>query len=87
MKEGSIQVPTFYLGVKLKKTVIPNGVISWGMISSKDVQSAVQNVHEYLAALSGDNRLSKKAPAPFAGGYKPELDKIPELDPVKANFF
>jgi hypothetical protein len=43
MKEGSIQVPTFYLGAKLKKTVLPNGVVAWGMISSKYVQYAVQN--------------------------------------------
>jgi hypothetical protein len=44
MKEGSIQVPTFYLGAKLKKTVLPNGVVEWGTSSSKYVQSAVQNV-------------------------------------------
>jgi hypothetical protein len=41
MKEGSIKVPTFYLGAKLKKTVLPNGVVAWGMSSSKCVQSAV----------------------------------------------
>jgi hypothetical protein len=44
MKECSVQVPTFYLGAELKKTVLPNGVIAWGMSSSKYVQSAVQNV-------------------------------------------
>jgi hypothetical protein len=60
MKEGSIQVPTFYLGAKLKKTVLPNGVISWGMSSSKYVQSDVQNVQEYLAALPGDKKLLKR---------------------------
>jgi hypothetical protein len=87
MKEGPIQVPTFYLGEKLKKTVLPNGVIAWGMISSKYVQSAVQNVQEYLSALYGDRRLLKKAPAPFVGGYNPELDESPELDPIKTNFF
>jgi hypothetical protein len=87
MKEGSIQVPTFYLGAKLKKNKLPNGVIAWGMSSSKYVQSAVQNVQEYLAALPGYRRLLKKPPAPFVGGYKPELDESPELDPIKANFF
>jgi hypothetical protein len=51
MKEGSIQVPTFYLGANLKKTVLPNCVVAWGMISSKYVQSAVHNVKEYLAVL------------------------------------
>jgi hypothetical protein len=87
MKEGSIQVPTFYLGAKLKKTVLPNDVVAWGMISSKYVQSAVQNVKEYLAAIPGDQMLLKKAYGPFAGGYKPELDEIPGLDPTRANFY
>jgi hypothetical protein len=87
MKEGSIQVPTFYVGTKLKKTFLPNGVVAWGMSSSKYVHSAVQNVKEYLAALSGDQKLTKKAYGPFVGGYKPELDEIPELDPTRANFY
>jgi hypothetical protein len=29
----------------------------------------------------------KRASAPFVGGYKPELDESPEMDPVKANFY
>jgi hypothetical protein len=33
MKEGSIQVPTFYLGANQKKSVLPNGVVACGMIS------------------------------------------------------
>jgi hypothetical protein len=44
MKEGSTQGPILYLGAKLKKTVLPNGVVTWGMISSKYAQSPVQNV-------------------------------------------
>jgi hypothetical protein len=87
MKEGSIQVTTFYVGAKLKNTVLPNGVVAWGMISSKYVQSAVHNVQDYLAASPGDKMLLKKAPAPFVGVYKPELYEIPELYPIKANFF
>jgi hypothetical protein len=87
MKEGSIQVPNFYLGTKLKNTVLPNGVVAWGMSCSKYVQSAVQNVNEYLAALPGDQALLKKAPGSFAGGYKPELDESPELDSTRANFY
>jgi hypothetical protein len=87
MKEGSIQVPTLYLGAKLKNTVLPNGVVAWGMSSSKYVQSAGQNVKEYLAELPGDQKLMKKASSPFAGGYKPELDESPELDPTRANIY
>jgi hypothetical protein len=86
MKEGSIQVTTFYLGAKLKKTVLPNCVIAWGMNSSKYVHSAVQNVQEYLMTLPGDQKLQNKAYGPLAGGYKPELDERPELDPIKVNF-
>jgi hypothetical protein len=86
MKEGYIQVPTFYLVAKLKKTVLPNGVVAWGMSSSKYVQSAVQNVKEYMAALPGDQKLVKKAADPFAGGYKPELDESHGMDPTRANF-
>jgi hypothetical protein len=85
MKEGSIQVPTFYLGAKLNKTVLPNGVVAWGMSSSNYVQYAVHNVQDYLAALPGNQKLLKKASRPFAGGYKPELDESPEFDPTRAN--
>jgi hypothetical protein len=87
MKEGSIQVPTFYLGAKLKKTVLPNGLVAWGMISSNYVQSTVQTVQDYLAVLPGNQKLLKKASGPFAGGYKPELDESPELDPTRANLY
>jgi hypothetical protein len=51
MKEVSIQVPTFYLGSKMERTVRPNGGVAWGIIPSNYVQSAVQNVQEYLTAL------------------------------------
>jgi hypothetical protein len=87
MKEGYIQVPTFYLGANPKKTVLSNGVVACGMSSRKYVQSAVQNVQNYLAALPGDQKLMKKAYGPFARGYKPELDESPELDPIRANLY
>jgi hypothetical protein len=87
MKEGSIQVPPFYLGAKLKNTVLPNGVMTWGMSSRKYVQYDVQNVQDYMASLPGNQKLLKKASGPFAGGYKPELDEIPELDPTRANLY
>jgi hypothetical protein len=44
MKSCSIMEPTFYLVSKLKKTVMPNGVVDWGRSSSKYAQAAVQNV-------------------------------------------
>jgi hypothetical protein len=87
MKEGSNQVPMFYLDAKLKNNVLNNGVIAKGMISRKYVQSAVQNVQEYLAELPGSRRFLNKAPDPFVVGYKPELDESPELGPIKDNLF
>jgi hypothetical protein len=71
MKKSSIQVPSFYLGAKMKNTVLPNGAVAWGTSSSKYVQYDVQNIQEYLVAPPGDNKLPKKTPALFAGGYKP----------------
>jgi hypothetical protein len=77
--------PLAKLDEYVKNTVLPNVLVALGMSSSKYVQSTVQNVQEYLAALSGDQKLLKKASGPFTGGYKPELDEIPELDPIRAN--
>jgi hypothetical protein len=87
MKEGSIQVSTFYLGAKLKKTVLSNGMVAWGMSSRKYVPSAVQNVKKYLAALPGDQMLVKNASCPFAGVYKPDIDESPQFEPARAKFY
>jgi hypothetical protein len=87
MKEGSIQVPTFHLGAKLKNTVLPNGVVAWGVSSRNYAQSAVHNVQDYVTALPGDHKLLKKVYGPFSGGCKPEVDESPELDPTRANFY
>jgi hypothetical protein len=85
MKPGSIMEPTFYLGAKLKN-VMPNGVVAWGMSSSKYVQAAVQNVQEYLKE-NGDRKLKKKASAPFEATYRAEIDESPVLGPEMANYF
>jgi hypothetical protein len=87
MKEGSIQVTTFYLGANMNKTFLPNGVVAWGMSSSKYVQSDAHNVQEYLVALPGYQKLLEKVSGTFAGGYTPELDESPELDPIRVNFY
>jgi hypothetical protein len=87
MKNGSIEEPTFYLGAKLKKATLPNGVIAWGMISSKNVQSVVRNVKDYLTDSTGGRALNKRAYGPFPFDYHPELDATPELTPAMANFY
>jgi hypothetical protein len=85
MKPGSIMEPTFYLGAKLKKTVMSNGVVAWGMSSSKYVQAAVQNVQEYLKK-NGDRKLKKKASAPFEVIYRAGIDESPVLGSEMANY-
>jgi hypothetical protein len=67
MKECSIQVPNFYLGVKPNNTVLKNCVVTWVMSSSNNVQSDVQNMHEYLKAVPGIKKLLKKAPDQSTG--------------------
>jgi hypothetical protein len=86
MKPGSIMELTFYLGAKLKKTVMSNGVVAWGMRSSKYVQAAVQNVQEYLKN-NGGRKLKKKAAAPFEATYRAEIDESSVLGPKMANCF
>jgi hypothetical protein len=86
IKPGSIMEPTFYLGAKLKKTVMPNGVVAWGMSSSKYIQSVVQNMQKYLKK-NGDRRLKKKASAPFEATYRADIDERPVLGLKIANYF
>jgi hypothetical protein len=86
MKPGSIMEPTFYLGAKLNKIVMPNGVVAWGMSSSKYVQAAVQNVQEYLKK-NGDSKLKKKESSTFEATYRADIDESPVLGPETANYF
>jgi hypothetical protein len=86
MKPGSIMEPAFYLGDKVKKTVMPNGVVAWGMSSSKYVKAAVQNVQEYLKK-NGARKLKKKASSPFEETYRAEIYERPVWGPEMANYF
>jgi hypothetical protein len=86
MKPGSIMELNFYLVAKLNNTVMPNGVVAWVMISSKYVQSEVQNVQEYLKE-NGDRKFKKKASAPFEATYRADIDESPVLVPEMANYF
>jgi hypothetical protein len=86
MKPGSIMEPTLYLGAKLKKNVMPNGVVAWGMSSNKYVQAAVQNVQEYLKK-NVDRKLKKKVSAPCDATYRAEIDQSPVFGPEMADYF
>jgi hypothetical protein len=49
MKANSIGDPDFYLGAKLKPSVLPYGITAWGMSSSKYIQAAVKIVKDHHA--------------------------------------
>jgi len=87
MKEGSIGDPDLYLGAKLRKVTLPNGVQAWSTSPSKYIQEAVKNVEKYLHIHCGGRKLAKRANAPFPRDYAPELDISTELDPKRANYY
>jgi hypothetical protein len=65
LKAGSIRDPDIYLGTKLCKVELANGVHAWSMSPSKYVQDAVCNVKEHLLK-NGDWKLPGSCSAPSA---------------------
>jgi hypothetical protein len=85
MKEGSIAAPSLYLGAKISKIQLPNGVMAWAQSTSQYVHEAVRNVEKYLSARS--MKLMKGATSPLSANYGPELDTSPELGPDEATYY
>ena len=79
--------PDMYLGTKLCKTRLHNGLWAWEKSPDKYVWAAIRNCTVHVAAnYSGKFRLPKKAENPFKMGYDPEFDTSPELDPNAASY-
>ena len=87
MKKGSIGDPGMYLGARVKRMEMPNGVQAWALSSSKYVQEAVQNVKSYLRDELGGQGLKKRAPTPFMSEYDPEMDITKEVSAELATYF
>ena len=62
LKEESVGHPTLYLGGRVCKVTMENGVEAWAFSASQYIQSAVRNVEEYLKK-RGDGRWSLPAKA------------------------
>ena len=43
-KPGSIDDPDIYIGTKLRKVRLPNGVVAWAIIPIKYINDAVNNM-------------------------------------------
>ena len=85
LKEESIGPPSIYLGGKLSKVTLDNGIEAWSFSSSQYVQAAVDNVETHLKR--SDRTLKAKATAPMTSNYRPETDVTPELDASEASYY
>ena len=89
LKPSMIGDPDIYLGDKLKKMRLENGVWAWAKIPASYVKESVSNVEKYLAELA-DARWQlpkKKAKNPFIGDYGPEMDNTPALEHDIASWY
>ena len=87
MKSGSIGDPNMYLGAKLSKVVLKNGVEAWATSSSKYVQEAVSNSEAYFHEHFGGRKFAKKVVNPFESDYDPLVDLSAELGPIFLNYY
>ena len=85
LKEESIGPPKIYLGGKLNKVTLANGVNAWSFSSSQYVKEAVSNVESYLNERG--MKLANRARSPFTSNYRPEIDITKELGPVEASYY
>ena len=85
MKPDSIGDPSIYLGAKMKKVRLDNGVEAWTLSASQYIQEScrkvLQNAREKHACLK-----LRKSSTPMASDYRPELDISEELDHDDANY-
>jgi hypothetical protein len=86
MKPGFIGDPDIYLGTKLKKVILENGVSCWGMSPSKYIQEFISNVEGYLRDKSLP-KLKTKVRGSWSIDYDSELDVSPELNPVRVQYY
>ena len=88
LKEESIGPPDHYLGGKVKKVQLGNGVNAWAFSSSQYVQTAVKNVEAYLDSQDSKCwKMPSKADTPLTTTYRPELDVSRELNVADAAYY
>jgi len=88
MKAGSIGDPDIYLGSKLCKVTMDNGVTAWALSPTKYVQEAVKNVEAHLLERYDGRKLPRnRGSGPWPSGYVTETDESPELDAEDAAYY
>jgi hypothetical protein len=82
LKPSSVGDPDIYLGAKLKGTLLPNGVMAWGLSPSKYIVQAAKNCQLHLTEkLAGRYSISARADNPFPVDYDPSTDFSDIFDP------
>jgi len=88
LKPDSVGDPDVYLGAKLKRVQVDNGVWCWSLSPSKYIQESVRNCENHLKDnFDGKYSFTKNAPNPFNLGYDPDMDTTPALDPEAASYY
>jgi hypothetical protein len=86
MKKGSLGDPDIYLGSKLRKIVLLNGVEAWLMSPAKYVREAIKNVERYIHKEYG-TKLPKRVSGPLPTNYPPEVDVTIALKGDESSYF
>jgi hypothetical protein len=83
LKPESVGHPNIYLGLKVNKAKLSNGVACWCNSYCQHVKEAIKNKETYIRKLNGKTR------APMETKYRPELDvrTAPVLCPLAANYY
>ena len=82
LKEESIGPPMVYLGSRVHKVRLENGVWAWSFSSSQYVEPAIKNVEAYVGRPENSHlKIPSKAETPLMTSYRPELDVSSELTP------
>ena len=85
LKEKSIGDPGQYIGGKLCKVKLENGIKCWAFILTQYVHDAVNNVEQYLKVKG--KKLAAKEPDPFTYGYRPDIDMTEDLGEDDAAYY
>jgi hypothetical protein len=78
--------PNIYLGSKVSKVKMANGVECWCNSSCQYVKEAIKNTEAYIKKHNG-KLLSGKTRAPMEANYRPKLDVSLALGPEAANYY
>jgi hypothetical protein len=78
LKPESVGHPNIYLGSKVSKAKLANGIKCWCNSSCQYVKEAIKNMETYLRETNG-RILSSKTRSPMETNYRPELDVSPAL--------